>query len=366
MKNVLIFGAGERGKKVVDENLIYSKHNKILAIIDNHSQLSCYKGIPIISPQEIDSYNYDEIWVCTIYYEEVRKQLIEDCGVNEKSIVYIEPVMHILEERIHEKYSDTKECSIPDELASVLEYIKGNRVRMYCYPFYDEYIHNSPIVIFDTDKKMYYTLYKSKKLYFSKKLDTEQKVKAYFNSISMEQDERSPHCYWNNCISAENGVYVDVGAAEGIFALDVVEKAEHVYIIEVDEAWIEALKCTFAPFEDKVTIVSTYISDTDGENSSKLDSIFAKEKIDYIKMDIEGEELKALQGCEILLHNNDIKLAVCVYHHQKDNHVIGKWLQNQGYQVENSCGYVLCQGDWELERDETDFRKGLIFAKKQI
>lgn len=364
MKKILIFGAGERGKKVVDENLLYSKTNQILAIIDNNPRLTCYNGIAIISPQEISNYVYDEIWICTIYYEEIREQLIKEHGVNEEMIVYIEPVIHILEERIREKYGNIKNCDISEELASVVDYVNKNHAHMYCYPFYDEYIHNNPMVVFDKDKGMYYTLYKSKKMYFSKRLDTEQKVKTYFNSIVMEQDAKSPHCYWHNCMKAEMGVYVDVGAAEGIFSLDIIEKAAHVYIIEVDEDWIEALKCTFKPFEEKVTIVSTYISDTDGENYSKLDTVFEKEKIDYIKMDIEGMEFPALKGACELLHRCDVKMAICVYHHKDDNSKINAWLLKHDYKTENSKGYVLCQGDWELELNETDFRRGLLYAHK--
>lgn len=363
MKRVLIFGAGERGKKVVDENLIYSRHNKILAMIDNNPMFSDYKGIPIISPDEINSYRYDEIWICTIYYEEIRKQLIETCGINEKVIVYIEPIMHILEERIREKYSDTKDCNISNELAGILEYMKGNRVRMYCYPFFDEYLNKKTQIQFDRAKAMYYGIYDGKKMYLSKRLNTPQKAQTYFNAVTMEQDSRSPHCYWNNeKLCHASGVGVDVGAAEGIFALKIIEQVEHIYLIEADEQWVEALNCTFEPYKDKISIIRKFAGNEDSEDCAKLDTILDTAKIDFLKMDIEGMELEALMGAEKTILNNRVELAVCAYHHKRDNALISKWLEERGYQTGNSLGLVVCQGDWELENDETDFRKALIFA----
>lgn len=39
-----------------------------------------------------------------------------------------------------------------------------------------------------------------------------------------------------------------------------------------------------------------------------------KEKVDYIKMDVEGAELDALYGAENLIQSNKSTLAICVYH----------------------------------------------------
>jgi 16S rRNA A1518/A1519 N6-dimethyltransferase RsmA/KsgA/DIM1 with predicted DNA glycosylase/AP lyase activity len=47
---------------------------------------------------------------------------------------------------------------------------------------------------------------------------------------------------------AEGDVVVDAGAAEGNFALSVIDKASKVYIIEGDAGWCEALRQTFLPY----------------------------------------------------------------------------------------------------------------------
>jgi len=49
-----------------------------------------------------------------------------------------------------------------------------------------------------------------------------------------------------------------------------------------------------------------------------LDEILKGEEITFIKMDIEGAELKALQGAAKIIREQKPKLAVCVYHKPED------------------------------------------------
>jgi FkbM family methyltransferase len=50
-----------------------------------------------------------------------------------------------------------------------------------------------------------------------------------------------------------------------------------------------------------------------------LDELFERETVTYVKMDIEGEELRALQGARSLISRCRPVLAICVYH--KPDHV---------------------------------------------
>ena len=368
MKNILIFGAGEQGKQLISQYIKYKGKNKILAIADNNASIESYCDVPIIHPKQISQFDYDEIWVCTIHYMQIRKQLIEVYGIDEKKIIYVEPVMPLVDERIRCKYASSLQGdnAKQTELSEVLEYVKYNPARMYCYSFYDEYVHKDTPVYYDEDKKLYYALHHSKRMYFSKKMDTELKARSYYNSIIMEQDECSPHCYLKNknINVAVSGIVVDVGAAEGVFALDIIDKAAHIYLIEVEEDWIEALTYTFEPYLDRITIVRKFVSDFDDEEHCRLDTLFGDIKVDCIKMDIEGAEVDALRGAKSILMNQNINLAICTYHHQRDNEIIGEYLSELGYQTENSKGYVLCQGDWELNNDEVDFRNAILFGYK--
>ncbi|MCM1560739.1 MAG: FkbM family methyltransferase [Butyrivibrio sp.] len=49
-----------------------------------------------------------------------------------------------------------------------------------------------------------------------------------------------------------------------------------------------------------------------------IDNIVKKDKVDFIKMDIEGAELNALRGAAETIMRDHPVLAVCVYHKRED------------------------------------------------
>ncbi len=73
--------------------------------------------------------------------------------------------------------------------------------------------------------------------------------------------------------------------------------------------------------------------------SVRLDDELAQmniRKVDYIKMDVEGSEVKALAGAERTLKGNDVKVAVASYHFvdgKKTFRDVERLLSNLGYEV---------------------------------
>lgn len=180
-----------------------------------------------------------------------------------------------------------------------------------------------------------------KRLYFKKELKME-KVKGLFKTLLIEQDPRSPHRYFDDIKDFNDRILLDVGAAEGILSLMAIEQVSHVYLFECEEEWVAALKKTFEPWQEKVTIVPKYVGDHDDDMTLQLDSFFKSnphQKL-FIKMDIEGMERKALNGAKRLFSEpGNIKFAICTYHLRDDYQVISSFLKRYKCTFINQTGY---------------------------
>ena len=192
-----------------------------------------------------------------------------------------------------------------------------------------------------------YIIHNGKRLYFKRNL--ENPVEDTYRSLLIEQDERSAHRYVRSNEELMGKILLDVGAAEGIFALDVIDYVDHVYLFECDQEWIEALQATFMPWRDKVTIVQKYVSDKDDESNVTLDKFFVqKESVDnlFIKMDIEGYERFALRGSvNVLKRSKGVSGSICIYHLQDDQLLIGSFLSDLGMINEVVDGYLYIDGE---------------------
>jgi hypothetical protein len=163
----------------------------------------------------------------------------------------------------------------------------------------------------------------------------------------------------------ENDIVVDAGTAEGNFALSVVEKVKKLYLFEADEEWIEVLKVTFAPWQEKVEIICNYVSDIDDRDNNHitLDTFFKNEQMNFLKADVEGAALNLLKGYQKYITVNDkLKIALATYHYQNEAEVIDTYLRNMGFNNEFSRGYMIYTYDKTL--DAPYLRKGLIRSVK--
>lgn len=155
-------------------------------------------------------------------------------------------------------------------------------------------------------------------------------------------DPNDWHFYQKEQTPIEKGeILLDIGTAEGLFPLTVVDTCNHIYMVEPSTTFHKCLNKTFSNHLDKVTIFNTAIGNEDGmitfnedsldgmisdvKNDSqlmsinKVDTLFKKgERITYLKADIEGFEAEMLKGAEQTIKRNKPKIAITTYHTQND------------------------------------------------
>ena len=252
-----------------------------------------------------------------------------------------------------------------EEIKSVLNYLRTNPIAVFPYDFQNQYIAEDIEVFDDHDKGLRYVLLDGKRLYFKKRWN-KRKIRNLFNLLSKEQDIRSPHRYLTEQFKFDDGeVLVDVGAAEGNFALSVVEKASRLILFEADKEWIEPLKATFEPWKNKVLIVNKFVSDVTHSRNIRLDDFISIEEAGiFLKIDIEGAESRLLKGCKrIFAEQKPLKVAICTYHKQEDEKMFLSLLIENGFETSHSDGFMLFYYDKKMKAPY--FRRGLIRAERK-
>lgn len=237
-----------------------------------------------------------------------------------------------------------------------MKFMGKNGITNCPYPFSLEYTNKSVESGIDERNGLPFVLHNGRKLYF-KKMPIDQVVKAY-RVLLMEQDNRSAHCYTTDYTRLKDKVVVDAGTAEGIFSLNAIDYASHIYMFECEKDWIEPLKATFEPMKDKITIVEKYINNKTEGNNITLDDFFSDKNADnlYLKMDIEGFERDALIGCEKLFEKSkSISGAICTYHLDEDEKIISSFLNKKGCKFAKTEGYLY---------NERTLRTGLLLFSK--
>lgn len=252
------------------------------------------------------------------------------------------------------------------EIMEIIDYIeKEHRAGTFNYAFVKEYDDLPVEVGRDEGSGMLYVPYKGRRMFFPRSWD-EQKIITYYREIAREQDARSPHCYGNTAIGGVRAgdVVVDAGTAEGNFALDVIDRAGKIYLIEADGEWIEPLGQTFREDGGKVQIVQGFLGDTHGGDCVSIDGLFGQEEIHFIKMDIEGAEKPALLGAaQTLQRSKDFRCAICAYHHREDEAWIRGTLEKYGFETETSRGYMW-MGNTVEDYVDAQLRRALVFGRK--
>lgn len=282
-----------------------------------------------------------------------------------RHIVYKHPDW-LLRKEILRYFDSVLPSEIDGEQMEAIAYIRRKGAHYFPYSFIEKYNPERVKVYADEGCGLKYVLHNEKRLYFARATSAFNIQRIYTNLL-YEQDCKSAHCYQTDTFKVEDGdILVDVGAAEGIFSLTVIEKVKKVYIFEVEERWLEALNETFRPWREKVEIICKYVSDTDSQQTAKLDTVLRdveKESL-FLKLDVEGAEKLVINGANEVLtsDNHKIKAAVCTYHNQADHKELSHIMTGLGYMISTSPGYML----FKQQNLEPPFlRRGLIYCSRE-
>jgi len=261
-------------------------------------------------------------------------------------------------------YYSTQSGRTTGEIEAVLNYLKTNPIAVFPYSFQNQYSEDDIEVFDDRASGLRYVMLDGRKLFFKRRW-SKRRIRHSFNELMKEQDPQSPHRYLSDHFRIEDGdVLVDVGVAEGNFALGAVEKVSRLILFEADKEWIEALKATFEPWKNKVVIVNKFVSDVTNATHTTLDDYLVPgERISFLKIDVDGAESRLLDGCKrVLAEQRPLKLAVCTYHRQNDEQEFEALLSRNGFEISHSDGFMLFYHDKKI--DAPYFRRGLIRAVK--
>jgi hypothetical protein len=332
----------------------------IIAFTDNNEKFWGleYNGVPIVSPAEIKNMKFDKIIIGSSHIQEITKQIKDELLADEDQIITYKDIENKIKEQVIEKYKSSKD----PEINHVVQYYRNNELNIFGYykgkrerdlVYRDE--NHQPYIIFE-GHRMYFPMdYKFLKV----------DGKEFVNGILYEQGEGSPHRYIRDKedeLVGQDKIIVDAGVCEGNFALKYIEKAKKIYLIECDPRWLRVLRLTFAPFKDKVVFCDKFLTRYESKTTTTIDAL-VKEKIDFLKMDIEGTEVDALLGAKETLRNSKASCAICCYHRQNDEENIRFILNSLGYSTETSTGYMFFPYDENIV-DTLDLRRGIIYGRK--
>lgn len=256
------------------------------------------------------------------------------------------------------------------ELARAVRYIKYRGLAVFPYSTGFRYSPWRIRVFSDDDSGFKYVMHEGKRLFFPKAWDALRIRKAYA-ALLREQDERSAHRYLTPSFDVTpETVLFDIGSAEGMLSLSVVERVAAIHLFEMSEEWLEPLRLTFSPWKEKVHIVRKYVSDTNDDDNVTVDSYISSIGIKptalMLKMDVEGAESKVVAGSSNTLASTDIMVSavICTYHKHGDEETLSAIMRANRFDVKSSQGYMLFLYDRE-GLSPPYFRKGLIYCTKQ-
>ena len=335
MEKIWIWGTGVIAEQVLERCDVFGLYD-VKGFIDNSTDKigKTFYEREIYAPDILKNMVVDKIVILTVRYKEIKEQIRREFP---EITATVEEMNFFYKQDVIKRYRDSND----PEIVSILAYLEKNDLQVFNYDFVKKYKEMEFDIQFDETCDMYFVYHDGKRLYFSRALKDKEEVADYYRGVLMEQDSESPHRYTDGDFCVEKGaVVVDIGVAEGNFSLQVIDQVSKLYIIESDDGWIEALEETFKDYKDKVVIFKKFITSLDSGKYATLDSLI-EEPVNFMKMDIEGNEWDALLGAEKLIERSEkLRCAVCAYHGDFDEILIKDAFKKYEMETSVTPGYM--------------------------
>ncbi|MBQ8665545.1 MAG: FkbM family methyltransferase [Lachnospiraceae bacterium] len=322
--SIIIWGAGIGGATTADILQDNDLYERIICFVDNdpNKQGMLYKGKLVRALNDLESTDKQSIFiVSSTAFNIIVKQLVV-AGVDKNNVVYFQPAR----------------LSVDDE--DDREYIRNH---------IDDYGLAYDALCDDLSKRIFENL-----LNYKISRDV-----TYLENMIPDIDDEGVQYFDKQLISAgllQDG-FIDGGAYDGDTVISLYKHFPYykgkVFCYEAEKDNYEKLQQRVSKMElENVVCINRAMWESDGELSIEtsevggdagskvsstgkstikccaLDSMTDKhQKIDFIKMDIEGAEKEALRGGRKLIEKYHPTLAICVYHKIEDLYEVWKIIE---------------------------------------
>lgn len=314
-EDIIIFGAGFGGADTYELLKNTDRHkNKVKAFSDNNKDKigKMYCGLPVINPVEIASlYKKALVLVSSTAFDIIKKQLIE-MGIFEYNIFFFQP------------YGLSLAGGGTDR-----EYVKDNIDSLSWV--YDRLMDKESKELFTSLLK--YRICKKQEIldgirkyvlpekeqYFDKRI-----LDGYFFSTGFVD----AGAYTGDTLTEFLANYPDWSGTYYCFEADpeiadslenAISKNEyHNVVVKRIALWNERTTLKFDTTSGGRGAGSKISSDGIDVGADSLDDVLLNVRLDFIKMDIEGAEHKALLGARNIIVSNKPILTICIYHKRED------------------------------------------------
>lgn len=312
-EEVVIFGAGIGGKMTCELLACYDLNSKIKVFSDNNPDKigTYYLGLPIVAPLEIArDFKKALVLISSTAYNVIKEQLIQ-MGIVEENIYFFQPAGLSLSEKDDVKF--IKENI--DKLESVYELLVDEKSKT-IYRCLLNYRITKNIGwldkmqgLIDPECNQYFDSEILKMYHFE---DGFVDAGAYTGDTAIYFFQHFP--FWQGkyyCLEASNDIYIRLCKN--------IEEISHKGIIPLNYAVWDG--------EGELRFDTTSFGNGGGSHvgeigeivkCNSLDNLFAMERIDFVKMDIEGAEKRAIEGARFVIKQNSPILAICIYHKPED------------------------------------------------